>query len=332
MSRPPKISPEQEPEVTKRYQAGETLQTLGLRFGCSDTSVGRVLKKNGIPLRPSHRRAALDPEQLLEAATLYKAGASTTELANRYGCTSKLVVKLLRKQGVETQKDPKIPLAERENLVSLYKAGTPLTSLAEKFDCSARTAAKALREAGVGLRPQGGSPDPLDPKLGQEILALRGRGLIQSAIAKQLGVSVPVVSRVLIDHGVATKARGAAHHSWKGGRAAADGGYVLVAMAPDHPFAQMRRSNGYCLEHRLVMAEHLGRPLRRSETVHHVNNNDKTDNRIENLQLRQGKHGKNSSFRCYDCGSQNIGPARLRDGPSLRRGHTPRTGDNSHQR
>ena len=66
---------------------------------------------------------------------------------------------------------------------------------------------------------------------------------------------------------------------WNGGRACM-GGYILL-LRPEHPNCNSR---GYILEHRLVMSEHLGRPLLRKEVVHHING-IRNDNRIKNLKI-----------------------------------------------
>lgn len=58
-------------------------------------------------------------------------------------------------------------------------------------------------------------------------------------------------------------------------------GYICVYM-PSHPNAMP--STGLIYEHRLVMSEYLGRLLNSNENVHHING-DRTDNRIENLEL-----------------------------------------------
>ena len=79
---------------------------------------------------------------------------------------------------------------------------------------------------------------------------------------------------------------------WNGGRTTAGGGaYVMVKAPGDWPWPEMVGSRGYIREHRMVMAEHLGRALAQSEVVHHGPGGTR-DNRIGNLTLyaRNGDH------------------------------------------
>lgn len=79
--------------------------------------------------------------------------------------------------------------------------------------------------------------------------------------------------------------RGKRSFAWKGGRIKDKHGYILI-WNPDHPHC---KSAGYMHEHRLVMSESLGRYLTSKETVHHKNG-DRSDNRIENLELWSKSH------------------------------------------
>lgn len=63
-------------------------------------------------------------------------------------------------------------------------------------------------------------------------------------------------------------------------RFVAKDGYVHIRR-PGHPNAN---TGGDILEHRWLVAEALGRPLRPGETVHHRNGR-RSDNRLENLEL-----------------------------------------------
>ncbi|MDD5534126.1 MAG: HNH endonuclease [Syntrophales bacterium] len=81
--------------------------------------------------------------------------------------------------------------------------------------------------------------------------------------------------------------RGPKNPAWKGGVTywKKHGNYPAIkyVRCPE-AFLSMARKDGYIMEHRLLMAKHLGRLLSRTEVVHHKNH-DPLDNRIENLEL-----------------------------------------------
>ena len=72
--------------------------------------------------------------------------------------------------------------------------------------------------------------------------------------------------------------------NWQGGRSVTSHGYVLIRVGKDHHLADCR---GYAYEHRLVAEKKLGRRLRPGEIIHHLND-DRTDNRPENIQVVNG--------------------------------------------
>lgn len=82
----------------------------------------------------------------------------------------------------------------------------------------------------------------------------------------------------------------------RSGRSKQNEGYVLLSK---HSLTdeELRLANAmvgskFVLEHRLLMAVHLGRPLLHTEVVHHING-VKDDNRLENLSLEENSlHSK----------------------------------------
>lgn len=88
------------------------------------------------------------------------------------------------------------------------------------------------------------------------------------------------------------------HWNWKGGIREDAQGYLMEYVRKGSLFYSMaqkskNRHGGVILQHRLVMARHLGRILTKEEIVHHVNG-DKKNNKIDNLRLTtRGRHPTN---------------------------------------
>src|SRR5713226_2405538 len=122
-----------------------------------------------------------------------------------------------------------------------------------------------------------------------------------------MGIQSETLNRFLRRHGIEPEDRqpqGGKCYNWNGGVTRNGLGYVLRQVPRDHWLRPQSDKAGYMLEHRLVMAEHFGRPLEPWETVHHING-DRMDNSLENLQLRTGRHGKGLVPVCRCCGGQD---------------------------
>lgn len=80
---------------------------------------------------------------------------------------------------------------------------------------------------------------------------------------------------------------GSNNPAWKGGVTyfKKHGNYAgVVYVRSPYEYLPMARKDGYIMEHRLVMAKHIGRLLKREEIVHHIDHNP-SNNEISNLML-----------------------------------------------
>lgn len=83
--------------------------------------------------------------------------------------------------------------------------------------------------------------------------------------------------------------KGEAHPMWKGGRYIDMSGYVIVRIPESSPYYPMANTGNRIFEHRLVIAQKVGRCLLKREIVHHLNGL-KDDNRPENLCIVDNKN------------------------------------------
>lgn len=119
-----------------------------------------------------------------------------------------------------------------------------------------------------------------------ELVRMFTEGKTAAEMAVILGCSTHPVKRALRRLGLRRPAKpragvmaGKNNPQWKGGRRTRGDGYVVV-WTP----------RGEMLEHRAVMEEILGRPLRPSEVVHHKDGN-KSNNAPANLEvMSQSEH------------------------------------------
>lgn len=96
------------------------------------------------------------------------------------------------------------------------------------------------------------------------------------------------------------------HPRWKGHRKSSNN-YNMILVYPDSPYYCMAKPSTtihaggrYVLEHRLVMAQHIQRPLLESEHIHHLNGN-KIDNHLDNLQLISPHDHAVYTHMCASC-------------------------------
>jgi transposase len=250
-------------------------------------------------------RITVDEEALLDA---YRRGVPTKAIASQLKIAHGSIFRVLRRRGEPLRGRAPVTPTEVDLILDRYHAGDTVESIADRLGVTRRTVYNVLdrRNEPKQRRPGPSKLDLSEAELSR-IGALRAEGFTKGEIQTELGCGADRVNRAFDQLGLDHERLPAKNRRDK---LPTLNGYMVVRPDRDHPLAAMVQSTGYVLEHRWVMACHLGRPLEKHETVHHING-DRTDNRLENLQLRSSWHGPGVVRRCRSCGSHDIETAEL---------------------
>jgi transposase-like protein len=314
----PCFTPEQDQEIARRYIEGETVNKIAASFGVSGIPVTNALKRCGVKRRTNADYSiwTATPESIDEILRLFDEGWSVKRIARHVHTKDMNISHVLKEAGLNPRLGGKWKVftdAQAAQLVTEHESGLSLSELARRHATSATVIRNTLRRQGVEStyrKRQAFWTPERDAWLVEQYQS----GRSQQDLADELHYSQTAIGRRLQALGATAakpQARGADHGSWKGGRTTDANGYIMVKVPDEHLHLVPRPIHGGCaLEHRLIMAIALGRPLTKGETVHHIDGNP-SNNNLGNLQLRQGQHGKGVHMICNDCGSFDISAKEL---------------------
>jgi transposase len=249
--------------------------------------------------------------------SLYEAGYGAPTIAQKIGISQTSVYRWLHRSGIVPKAN--LPVRHKRWLVvfteeqdkeiaRLYKEGRSLSQIVQQFGHCISAVRNALVRQGISINSRGNHFRKFSEEEVSDIVSLYQLGWSQTKIGEKYGADQTIISKLLRNAGIVPVKRrleGVNHGMWKGGITNLEG-YRFIRLPVGHPFRSMAHRSGYVAEHRLVMAGSLGRCLLDNETVHHLDG-DKLNNVLENLQLRQTKHGKGQVAFCLSCGSLEIG-------------------------
>lgn len=322
-----RLTDKSETGVLAAYRGGISRASLARKYKCSFGAIDNLLRRNGVRGRlrrtsPPGRTPSFSRQDQKKIVARYKLGETVDELAVAFRVSKKAISNAIRRRGATlrprgvprkeplrqqagapARKGPPLKLSPEQQAEALtrYRLGEAAHEIAATFGVHRKTVANAIRRGNIALRRSGPRPIEFSAKLKDKVTELWRDGQSHEQMAATLKIPFGRVRKIVGDLGLPKRPRRFIPKRW-----VKPDGYVYINLAKDDPMRAMcqnangNNQRGYVLEHRVVMAGHLGRPLLAAERVHH-RNGKRGDNRIENLELWTLGHKDPSGVRVADC-------------------------------
>ena len=159
-----RFTDEQEQEICRRYQAGESSHALMASFGVANSTIFKILKRQQIGTRSiKESRGGLTAKQEEEACNSYLNGVSAMQLGRSFGVDPSTIANMLKRKGIKTRSVGEaikgITDAQRVEMCIRYLAGENTVQLSHAFGFASSTIGSALKRCGIELRSSDGFGD-----------------------------------------------------------------------------------------------------------------------------------------------------------------------------
>jgi transposase len=188
-----RLTPAQEQQIQAAYRAGAvSLDELGTAYGTSGDTIGRRLRRAGVPVRPRGQTIAAAPVPAgKDVLRLHRQGLPPRDIAARlHRGTAAGIARELRRAGITPHRRRPVP-PPAELAVAYARAGS-LRALSTTLRAGEDRLKTALEAAGVPA----GSLRHVPPALRPEVARLAATGATRDQIAAQTGISADVIPQV----------------------------------------------------------------------------------------------------------------------------------------
>ena len=209
-----KVTEEQEKEICRRYQAGESSAEIAADYGMDPSGIRLVLKRNKIETRSikeanrlakSKVEKVYSEEQRELACERYLEGYSYKQIFEMLGCGSSTSVQaVIESRGLKRprKKSRIFNHSQLKEICDRYKAGDSAPMIAMEFGTSASVICKLLDSHGIDRRSATEASCAMKEREHDRVCSLYRDGLTPREIASDVCTSESKVKAILIRRGI----------------------------------------------------------------------------------------------------------------------------------
>jgi len=157
-----KFTAEQEQEICRRYEAGESAFQLKQVFSAPYCSIASTLKRHAVKIRSiKEAKGGLSENEEAELCRRYLAGENTRELARAFGNGQTTVSRILKRYGISTRSPRKLSASQEVEVCNRYLAGENTYQIGEAFKVNNALVSCILKRNGIETRGPDGYGDSI---------------------------------------------------------------------------------------------------------------------------------------------------------------------------